>query len=123
MKKQSAEDRLHKTIVKNAPAWLNEGVIMFHVPNGEKREPRTGARLKAMGVLPGVADLVFISGNGRAHFMELKGPKGNQTDVQKEFEARCEAIAAPYVVIRSVEEALLWLRVWGLLKINIRVSA
>ena len=38
---------------------LRPDVIMRHVPNGEHRDPRTAAKLKAMGVLPGSADLEF----------------------------------------------------------------
>lgn len=33
---------------------------LFHVPNGEQRSAITGARLKAAGVKPGVADLLWL---------------------------------------------------------------
>jgi hypothetical protein len=32
---------------------------LFHCPNGEYRDKRTAVKLKAMGVLPGVADYVL----------------------------------------------------------------
>src|SRR5262245_9035360 len=39
---------------------LRPDVIMRHVPNGELRDKRTASKLKAMGVLPGSADLEFF---------------------------------------------------------------
>jgi hypothetical protein len=51
------------------------GVVYFHCPNGELRPKRAAAKLKAMGVLPGVADLVFLwseAGRPAGLFLELK---------------------------------------------------
>lgn len=33
--------------------------FFFHVPNGEKRDPMTGKKLKEMGVLKGVPDCIY----------------------------------------------------------------
>jgi hypothetical protein len=38
--------------------------LLFHVPNGGKRDGREAKKLKTMGVVPGVADLIFLY-NGR----------------------------------------------------------
>ena len=38
-------------------------VIFRHYPAGEHRDPRTAAKLKAMGVLAGSADLEFFYRN------------------------------------------------------------
>lgn len=48
----------------------------FHVPNGEKREKATGARLKAMGVRPGVPDVLMpVRSRGFVGLaLELKRP-------------------------------------------------
>jgi hypothetical protein len=46
--------------------------FMFAVPNGEARDARTGAFLKAMGVRKGVVDLVLIARS--IWFIEVKKP-------------------------------------------------
>ena len=43
---------------KCAEHLRSKGILFFHVPNGAKR--LDGARLKAMGLLPGVHDLVLV---------------------------------------------------------------
>lgn len=91
-------------------------VIWFHPPNGEYRSGRTGARLKAMGVRPGVADIVIVLPNGRAAFLELKTEKGTLSKEQRAFREQCEANGAPYAVARSPEEVKAVLTVWGALK-------
>lgn len=49
--------------------------LLYHVPNGEKREKITAALLKAKGVVAGIPDLVFHF-NGLTYFFELKKPDG-----------------------------------------------
>ena len=50
---------------------------MFAIPNGGKRSPREGARLKAQGVLAGVPDMMLAIPRGQYSglFIELKRPK------------------------------------------------
>lgn len=50
--------------------------LLYHVPNGEKRDPITANLLKAKGVVAGVPDLVFHY-RGRTYFFELKRPDGS----------------------------------------------
>jgi hypothetical protein len=58
------------------------------IPNGGNRSPITGAILKAEGVRAGVADLFLMEASGEFHglWIEVKLPKGRQSDKQKEFE-------------------------------------
>lgn len=46
----------------------------FHVPNGENRSAITGARLKRMGVVPGVTDFILIWPARNVGFIEVKKP-------------------------------------------------
>jgi len=47
---------------KVVASWLNgAGVLWCHVPNGELRNPRVGAKLKAMGVRRGVPDILIFN--------------------------------------------------------------
>lgn len=92
------------------------GVIWFHPPNGEARSGRTGAKLKAMGVRPGVADIVIVLPGGKAAFLELKTDKGSLSNAQLSFLDLCAANGAPYVVAKSPEDVEATLRAWGALR-------
>ena len=61
---------------------------LFAVPNGGRRDATTAAKLKAEGVVPGVADLVLLISNRDygALLIEMKTPKGRQSDSQKKWE-------------------------------------
>lgn len=80
---------------------------LFAVPNGGRRDAVTGARLKAEGVLAGVADLILLVKNRQygALLLELKTETGRQSSSQKEWEKDVTATEEyKYVVIRSVGE-------------------
>lgn len=79
---------------------------LFSVPNGGKRDAVTGAKLKEEGALAGVADLILLKSNRfyGALLIELKTPKGRQSDTQKEWEQKITADGYKYVVVRSLED-------------------
>ena len=95
------------------------GFLFFHVPNQAlgKALTRGGlgrmARLKRMGLLPGVADLV-IDIRGRAHYLEVKRKKGRPSESQLEFRRRAEVNGSPYEVAHSFDEAVKILQKWGI---------
>lgn len=61
--------------------------LLFHIPNGGKRDAREAARFKAMGVKAGVPDLCLpVPMNGFAGlYIEMKYGKNTPTDKQKEW--------------------------------------
>lgn len=80
---------------------------LFAVPNGGRRDGVTGARLKAEGVLPGVADMILLKPNGRYHalLIEMKTPKGRQSDTQKWWEQEvCADGEFKYVLCRGLDD-------------------
>lgn len=79
---------------------------LFAVPNGGKRDAVTGAKLKEEGALAGVADLILLKSNRfyGALLIEMKTPKGSQSDSQKEWESKITQDGYKYVVIRSLDE-------------------
>jgi len=82
--------------------------VYFHIPNGEKRSPMVGARLKAMGVRRGIPDY-FIprkSGCGRwaGLFIEVKSKAGRPTQEQLQFMKQVEFYGYRTAVVRSVDE-------------------
>lgn len=73
--------------------WMREReIIHFHVPNGGTRDKREGARLKAMGTLAGVHDLIILLDEGRTIFVELKTGGGKQSPAQKAFDEKITRI-------------------------------
>jgi|SRR6516165_1994427 len=62
-------------------------VTFYHPANGEQRDDRTGAKLKAMGLLPGVSDLMIYFGH-EVLALELKARGRKLTEDQKWFGER-----------------------------------
>lgn len=107
---------LHIALVARLRRELCDDVIMYHVPNGEHRDNRTAAKLKAMGVLPGVADLVF-NWPGGFLYLELKAPDRTLSAAQRKFKARVELFGGRhYAVAHSINEAISILHQNALLK-------
>lgn len=80
---------------------------LFAVPNGGRRDGVTGARLKADGVLAGVADLILLVPNAGYHalLIEMKTPKGRQSDSQRAWQQEvCAEGEYKYVVCRSLDD-------------------
>ena len=109
----TSEGSLQAQIFRALPTVVKPGVIFFHIPNGEKRSKKTGAKLKRMGVRRGVADIGFVLAKGRAAFIELKTGTGKPSDDQIEFRNDCERVGALYGVARSLEDVLSILSMWG----------
>ena len=61
-------------------------LVIYAVPNGGSRNVREAQRLKAEGVLAGVADLVVLLPQGKSVYIEMKVKGNRQTDNQKEFQ-------------------------------------
>ena len=57
------------------------GAFAFHPANGAYRKPVEAARLKALGVRPGVPDVIVIY-RGKTYAIELKAESGRATAAQ-----------------------------------------
>lgn len=79
---------------------------LFAVPNGGRRDATTGAKLKAEGVLAGVADLILLypSNGYHALLIEMKTSKGKQSEAQKAWQKKMEEYGYKYVVCHSLDE-------------------
>lgn len=79
---------------------------LIHVPNGGSRDLYTAQRLKAEGVIPGVADLVLFIPNKTYHalFIELKIKPNKQSAHQKEWQKIVEANNYQYVIVYSFDD-------------------
>jgi hypothetical protein len=108
---------------------IRPDVIFRHIPNGEHRDLRTAQKLKAMGVLPGSADLEFhwyeIDALERKHrrllHLELKVGNRQRTDSQVAFALAMRLLGDEYHVARSIDEAIAILGERGLIRRNVEV--
>lgn len=78
--------------------------LIYAVPNGGTRNPIEAKRLKAEGVLAGVADLTILLPQGKSIYIEMKVKGNRQTDNQKEFQQKAEALGYKYYVCYSFDE-------------------
>ena len=87
-----------------------------HFPAGEKRDLRTGAKLKRFGLATGWPDILILS---PLICIELKAAKGVLSKSQKEFRIKCEQNNIPYYICRSIDEVQ---RVLEICKMPMRVK-
>lgn len=118
---------LHIPLVSLLKWALKPDVLFRHVPNGEHRDPATARKLKAMGVLPGCADLEFFwrgdTGTVRVLFLELKLSRNKLSDTQKRFAEWAVYTGAEYMVAKSIDAALGALRERNLLRDDVRIQS
>ena len=99
--------------------WPQYRGLLFAIPNGGARSKATAAKLKAEGVVPGVADLILlvpktdlVNVNGsvgilpryNALCVEMKTEKGRLSPEQKEWQAKVESHGYKYAVCHSLDE-------------------
>jgi hypothetical protein len=90
-----------------------------HFPAGERRDVRTGARLKRMGLRRGFPDMILISPAGLFHGLELKRIGQTLTDDQADFQLWCIRHGIPHSVAFTLDQALAALDHWSCLRIKI----
>lgn len=114
-----AEDCLQAACVQilaHNEGLFPEDVIAHHSPNGEKRDPLTGRKLKAMGVMAGWPDLDLRfkdrTGKVRNVLVELKTITGVLSREQRKVHASLLLLDQEVLVARGLAEfirALIWL--------------
>lgn len=90
--------------------------LLFHVPNGGRRNLKEATRLKAEGVVAGVADLILLvpkylhlhdeyeTETFHALCIEMKTEKGRQSAEQILWQYKVERYGYKYAVCRSLDE-------------------
>ena len=110
---RNAEARIQAAIVE----WVRTvapGLIAFHVPNGGYRTKAEAARMKWVGVLAGVPDVVVLGLDGRCWLIEVKAPGGSLSPEQCVIRDRCVALRIPFVVAKSIDDVRQAFKVWGI---------
>jgi hypothetical protein len=107
---------------------MRPDVIWFHVPSGELRDIRTAQKLKAMGTLPGLPDLMFnwvelVNGvkMRRVLHLELKRRGGRQNEAQAAFQLAAMLLGDQYFVCESIDQAIGILGEAGLIRHDVEV--
>lgn len=121
MNNMASESIIHQYVIKLLDAFARPDVVCFHPANGEKRDARTARRLKLMGVRPGVADLILLV-DGKFHALELKKPKGRQSEAQTEFAQSVERAGGFYHIAYGLDEAIGVLRGINVLRRGVKIQ-
>lgn len=110
------ELQLHIAFVNYYQRMKLPGSVGQHNANGELRNKRTAAKLKAMGVLPGADDYTIIR---RAPWsldclpevfkIEFKRKGGKQSPDQKQYQQDVTAAGCTYVVIDDLDDGIAFL--------------
>ena len=116
------ELQIQIALVERLRLLARKDCVWYHVPNGEHRDKRIAAKLKAMGVMPGVADLVFHWPYQQTLFLELKRGNGALSAAQTHFQNTVTLIGWNYAVARTIDQAVEILTDHGILRPEATVS-
>lgn len=97
------EDALQIACARYLDTALTQGWRWWHTPNGGSRRKGEAGKLRAMGVKPGVPDII-VAGPGRLIFIELKSATGRLSLEQREFKVWAEASGWAFYVCRNVDD-------------------
>lgn len=78
--------------------------MLIYIHNNPK-DAIEGAILRSIGMIKGVADMLYMKPGGPNVFLEVKGPGGRQQPEQKEFERTVKKWGHEYHIVTSYEEA------------------
>ena len=117
--KQAPEQQIHAAVVAHLRLRGVDGLVILHPNNNVHRAGRAGiiqgAQAKRMGVLAGASDLLLFHA-GQFFALELKAEKGRVTSEQDEFIAAIRDAGGFAWCAKGLDEALITLRHWGLIK-------
>ena len=110
--------RVHIPLATHIRMRAVPGLVWWHSPQGAYYggSDRQGALMKALGVRPGVSDLVFLL-RGQFYALELKRLKGGRASPEQEqFLADVEHAGGVIAIAAGLDEALAVLERWGLIQ-------
>lgn len=98
-----SEHDLQVSVARFLSLALPADAVWFHVPNGGHRSKASAGKMKAEGVIAGVADCLVIY-RGQAIGIELKTLKGRLSPQQKSWASSFERAGGWYYVARSIDQ-------------------
>jgi hypothetical protein len=122
MRLHPTEEQIQGAVCDFLDSALPADAVWFHPPNGGHRHAAVAAKLKWLGVKPGIPDIVIVW-RGRAIFIELKAQKGSLSEAQKAMQSRLVLSGAVvFEVARSVDEVEGFLKGVGI-PLHARIAA
>ena len=116
-----SESTIQENIVELLSRLAPGRFLFFSIPNAQfisylpkNVKYKMIAKLKRMGMLPGVADLCVIS-EGEAFFIEVKTATGKMSENQKLFLKACHDVGAPYALATSAQDVQILLDHWKII--------
>jgi hypothetical protein len=109
---RNREARIQAAIIE----WIRlvaPQVLAFHVPNGGLRTKSEAARLRWVGVLAGVPDLIVLAPVGKAFCLEVKPPGEHLSPEQREIFDTLTATGISCAVVHSIDDARRAFKAWG----------
>lgn len=106
---RSPEEAIHRACIQWAATQAARYPLLrwiFHVPNGGMRPKGEAGKLKAMGVRPGLPDILLPRRNGpwSGLAVEVKSPSGRLSRCQADWLAALAQDGWLTAVVRSVDE-------------------
>lgn len=112
--KRGPEEIIHRDVAEYLRV-VRPRALWWHTPNGARMSKAQAGIHKALGMLSGVPDLIFICEDGLAKFVELKAEGKYLSQTQKAFRETVAGLGCEYAVCRSVEDVSETLKEWGLI--------
>jgi hypothetical protein len=109
------EDVIQRAIFEHLRVRGAGRVFAFHPANGGWRSHIEAAILNGLGVRAGVPDVIAVK-DGRTYALEIKRPGGRLTAAQNAAHAELRAAGATVVTSYSLDDAVVQLERWGLLR-------
>lgn len=88
--------------------WFRENypsLIIFAIPNGDKRHISVAKRLKNEGVLKGIPDLQIVLPDGKVLWVEMKKENGKLSESQEYILTQLESLNHNYIIGYTCEDA------------------
>lgn len=101
-RRNAPEQVLHRATARYLDLTLCPPAMWFHPPNGGNLSKAQSGIMKAMGLKPGIPDIVILA-NGTAHFIELKAANSYPTPVQREMHQRLRLGGFHVAIARDLE--------------------
>lgn len=99
------EARIQVDIVRYLAELRKTGKLEFFcVPNEAASNPVRQGQMIAMGLRPGVSDLVVLLTGRRVLFLEVKNETGVQRESQKKFQQTVRNLGFEYFIVRSTDD-------------------
>lgn len=109
------EDVIQRAVAQHLDLRAKQGVVWWHTPNGGYRNAVEAARFKGQGVKAGVPDVIIFF-EGQLYALELKAASGKLSQAQKDMLSTLQANGARIAVAYSIDEAVIVLEQWGVLR-------